>query len=823
MVDEASNKPSKKGSFLAVSKSGMGLSLSFTSKNLSKMMGPTTFRAPDPVADGAVARQRGLGENAQKSGKTYTKSGNWGPVSGLLPASNKYTKIEGSDKLQTIGLDPTDLEKTPLYIAEGALTLRPATETLASILIRSQEPNKEYEIKSFDPITQKLTFECVEGKKPDGFNGEFSVILVKDQHYYNEKEKNSAFSRPQDMLNWKLKYQAPSKILLKEKTGLDLDQVKDFLNIENIVYTQEYTIDELNKKHFTSEPHTINCFADENGVLYTGDWDILIQAHPSNLPDWTRQVINTFEKNAYSDNSGQLLRLASMTFEHLAENLKDHPLMQQILNKMENEKIFDANGALIKERIEFIDLITQFALDRAGCITPYEFVYKTLDNYLTNGLDYDSMFAIQHGNENRNPRPPSNLGSSLGMREDIEHYEGFDNFIESINDKTHLSQFNYDLNPKWPMDKVGKLVSMQLEIANDKLQANDIKNIYLPPPEVIHNYNDYLIAKGEKGILEKVKKILENDDYLKYHSFYKINPDWFKNEESRFVNLINKQLSVAREREKMNENYYVLGGDSLLAYRKALKNLGLPFRLSSLTEAMKTEYKHHLGEVKFIREIESKILANTTTHPVSIQPELIGRYIELKNKQGKKIPQGLIPAHIQKNYEEYLHQEKNSKETKFFNKVKAKVKAEKLIDPTLIDLYRHLLNKKRLAFNILKINPIHIPAYLDNLLITGRKTLFNNLMNRLIKDAHDNKTMHPVLSGKLMSEYKNNLVKLKQNFDIASLPESLIKKYQSYQKEQVQFNKDKPQDLLYQRKEQPEVPKEARKDSHSFSPSKKGS
>jgi hypothetical protein len=131
---------------------------------------------------------------------------------------------------------------------------------------------------------------------------------------------------------------------------------------------------------------------DSSALVTTGDWDGLALGHPPALlegfPKDEMRVFNTFDvRNKFDEMSG-LMEASLDLFAFLKgnEDIQSTPLAE-LLNKITEPEV----------------LFSEFALERAGCITAYEFLYQQLINYAYRDVanaaygSQEGMFAIQAG------------------------------------------------------------------------------------------------------------------------------------------------------------------------------------------------------------------------------------------------------------------------------------------------------------------------------------------------------------------------------------------------------------------------------------------
>ena len=153
---------------------------------------------------------------------------------------------------------------------------------------------------------------------------------------------------------------------IKETKGLNLKlKTRDILNSMDANTNMFDILAQLNNKQ-------IKILYDSCGLITTGDWDGLLLGHPSlseliDLPKNITRVYNTLKKHHSGYEERKEFKTACceyMTYlksNNLFANTRTGKLLQSINNPF--------------------DFFSDFSIQKAGCITPYEFVFTQLINY----------------------------------------------------------------------------------------------------------------------------------------------------------------------------------------------------------------------------------------------------------------------------------------------------------------------------------------------------------------------------------------------------------------------------------------------------------
>ncbi len=109
---------------------------------------------------------------------------------------------------------------------------------------------------------------------------------------------------------------------------------------------------------------------DKGGHIVAGDWDGMALGNPPGInPEYTK-IFNTFSPQHGQDNQFDLMIRSEAYLKEKKEHANSQP---------EQER--SAFDKLILKVDKFQDIVSDFALARAGCVTPHEFVFQQLVNH----------------------------------------------------------------------------------------------------------------------------------------------------------------------------------------------------------------------------------------------------------------------------------------------------------------------------------------------------------------------------------------------------------------------------------------------------------
>lgn len=455
-------------------------------RKMSLMFGTAiSFRCPDPRESWQIPARRTYKPYAQKTGMTLSKSINWGPAKGLIPYTDLFSKMYTDEKHfgKTFGIHKNDKKYRTKYFNNGDLKVAHVKETLISILNRSDE-KRDYEILQIEKYNHEwcLTFKCNPDKCPKAINEHFFIKLAQgknipklDENTWNLDEIDTT------LFNNKFK---------ESKCDLEQDSL---LYKEFTVYykgEQSYTFydskEQKENRIINATDKPIPIVANKHGVPFTGDWDLLMVGHPPDIKQKYRQVINTFDIKNYNHNKNTLRNLSDKYFDFLITKFPD--IKKELAAKLKANNII------------FADLVSEFSLSRAGCITPYEFVQNTMINCLRHGQNAKnkpSFNEIQHGAENRNPYAASNLDGRMIHfdKGTVEITDNIDGLVKFMSGKDYLTRNGIDVNPQWDMEQWSQVIEAQLKIATSLANKNTMDSVYFPPHATLNAYQKHIENK----------------------------------------------------------------------------------------------------------------------------------------------------------------------------------------------------------------------------------------------------------------------------------------------------------------------------------------
>ncbi len=343
-----------------------------------------------------------------KTGLNLTKTSNHGPFKGCLAVEQQFTRVKTDTKGHNhpIGHHSKDAERLKKEIRSKDYQHRMALSLTLPEVLKELGANGDLQVRAYDKDTRQLHLEYKEGRGPTRFNGQFILKL-------NEgTDEPQFFSRPWDRPELDPNWDEDNKIIKKPASLSsipDLEYQHYFNQTFSIYYTDSKT-HELNESElkpvlvFANTPRTANDFLKamgENhpsyskianlnkledilqtlttkdildvynrcGLIVTGDWDGLAIGHPPDINPKYRQVFNTFDIEYSFKNIQGLINECCNYFEELQQQAREVA--------PENR---DAFHQLLLSIPTAGELFTPFALERAGCITPHEFLFQQLLN-----------------------------------------------------------------------------------------------------------------------------------------------------------------------------------------------------------------------------------------------------------------------------------------------------------------------------------------------------------------------------------------------------------------------------------------------------------
>jgi hypothetical protein len=253
--------------------------------------------------------------------------------------------------------------KTELFHGQFVVNIAEGTDIP---IVYSREWDKPELNPNWDPVKQIITKPLELAAIPDGvyervFNHTFMVGYTEDKietpEHLSVKPANVFANRPRSAEEFKeaMGVGHPYFALIEDCTTLPkiLDKLKTTLpgNEANQVILDVYNT---------------------AGSIVAGDWDGLALGHPPDLPHEFSQVINTFAPGLEGLDNQQLLL-----------DRADHYLMQIKQTAIEAQEKGQPLSAFQKKALSIssiTNIVSDFALARAGCITPHEFVFQQVLN-----------------------------------------------------------------------------------------------------------------------------------------------------------------------------------------------------------------------------------------------------------------------------------------------------------------------------------------------------------------------------------------------------------------------------------------------------------
>lgn len=477
---------------------------------------------------------------APKTGDIRSQTSDHGLGTGLIPTETLFTRLDSNR--QPKGLHEADLKKI-----QGSQPLTQLNLSLRSIIEKTQpKPLGDLEIVKYNKEKDELTLRYQKGCGPKDFKGEFVLT-----NFLRSKKKSPPqhFARPWNAPD--LKSMDAMIKGLNKKLKLNLSEHMD---VEYPIYYRKETSGK------DIQPFMV--FSDKNGVPITGDWDLMMVGHPpqfqASKQDYACQVHSTFKD--YASKEALLLEfdnlfvyLRNEALQKLTKILKEtkeskqeikdpkeiNDFLEQVQKQLNVSELKETkerketkefkgskeisnfqlkmNAFLTLQPVDQLLLLTQestqlydaFALDRAGSITPFEFLLSRLLNIAYGSevsvfgaqtefgkknpfFDPNVKNLIQHGSENRNPYASSNLNTKM-----LHFYNGT---IYLTRGEKQLIQFYLandflknnlvDVHPKWQMSEWAPVLEKQQALG--QIDLTHVKNNKRAEQrEVAQCYQDY--------------------------------------------------------------------------------------------------------------------------------------------------------------------------------------------------------------------------------------------------------------------------------------------------------------------------------------------
>lgn len=357
-----------------------------------------------------------------KSGVNLSKTSKQGFFKGSLAEELRFARIENGEPRPHhpkdeahLSLKPTDPEYQ--HTMQLDINMRD--------ILREIGPDGDLRVLGFNPDSGLLRFEYKEGHgpKPDdnsptGFEGQFVVNLLagennpifysrewdKAEHDKNWDASQGIIKKPPELEavsdklykqlfnhTFKLQYAESKNAHLNEselksakvfanrprsaeefKQAMGIDHphyglIKECTSLEKILAKFKTHLEEETANEVILEIY------DKGGRIVAGDWDGMALGHPPGLDSKYAEVINVFAPQAEGiENKQKLLELSDA-------------YLNEIQCKAQEKKSNGIQLSSFEEKTLAIPSITEivsdFALARAGCITPHEFVFQQVLNH----------------------------------------------------------------------------------------------------------------------------------------------------------------------------------------------------------------------------------------------------------------------------------------------------------------------------------------------------------------------------------------------------------------------------------------------------------
>jgi hypothetical protein len=242
------------------------------------------------------------------------------------------------------------------------------------------------------------------------FHSLVDVQYTEDQ----KKDPNPGELKPAEVFANRVRTPKEFCDTLEEILDLDVDEKLNVPNalIEQLRAQKDYTALLEILKETNGGAEIIQAVYNKSGKIVTGDWDGMALGHPPGIASQFRQVYNTFDTK--TDQKPALLAATQDYFDKLrtqalgkitkqdGSHFKDYADYLQYLK--ENPEFrpapplsaFEKSILMSPENIG--DFISPFALSRAGCITPHEFLFQQIlnSNYRSKeNLHYGESFDME--------------------------------------------------------------------------------------------------------------------------------------------------------------------------------------------------------------------------------------------------------------------------------------------------------------------------------------------------------------------------------------------------------------------------------------------
>lgn len=357
-----------------------------------------------------------------KSGVNLSKTSKQGFFKGSLAEELRFARIENGEPrphhpkdAAHLSLKPTDPEYQ--HTMQLDINMRD--------ILREIGADGDLRVLGFNPDSGLLRFEYKEGHgpKPDGnsltgFKGQFVVNLLageynpifysrewdKAEHDKNWDASQGIIKKPPELKavsdelykqlfnhTFKLQYAESKNAHLNEselksakvfanrprsaeefKQAMGVDHphyglIKECTSLEKILTKLKTHLEEETANEVILEIY------DKGGRIVAGDWDGMALGHPPGLDSKYAEVINVFAPQAEGiENKQKLLELSDAYLTEIQDKAQEKKSNGIPLSAFEEKTLSIPS---------ITEIISDFALARAGCITPHEFVFQQVLNH----------------------------------------------------------------------------------------------------------------------------------------------------------------------------------------------------------------------------------------------------------------------------------------------------------------------------------------------------------------------------------------------------------------------------------------------------------
>ncbi|MFA5959246.1 MAG: hypothetical protein WC785_01860 [Tatlockia sp.] len=451
-------------------------------------------------------------QRSAKSGINLSKTSNQGFFKGSIAENKAFTRVQLNQKtgrFEAIGLHLKDRAALNLPLSSPEYQHTVQLKITLLDLLREIDDGGDLEVLNYNAQTQQLLLKYKENKGDPAFQGQF-VLKLNENIEAPPQFYSRPWDRPENHPHWD-----PVHLLIKKPDTLATLPDETYQHIANQVFNLYYTEErtntpldsELQKATvFASTPKTANDFLNAMGsshprydkvahlkklsailaaltpeeiagvyaqcqLIITGDWDGLVLGHPLRIRKAYRTEFNTLDTK---HSLNEMILLLNTTMEYFAF-LKNEAL----LKKPEERNGFDS---LLLDISDPNDLFSDFALERAGCITPHEFLFLQTLNH-----SYRLETNAYYGEKNLLEDLQAALSEGLAEF-------GKENIIDfnSLQDKTDwvIQRYHDKIAAKRPNPAVLAVWDDHLSKHFQKALFSGEENYRIPHPNYDHNIND---------------------------------------------------------------------------------------------------------------------------------------------------------------------------------------------------------------------------------------------------------------------------------------------------------------------------------------------